>query len=475
MSKIYLQEKISGQPGYYIITDEDGFLTSGELPTAVYPQINIVAPAGSTNFSGKCNGVNKPIEVTQTSETTWICIVKEFGSWEISAVYQNDIMSDEINISEVSLYSMVLTNIKPLAKASWQEIKQYIDEGIASTVYSIGDQKVITLNGSVGSKTFTNNQYYCFIIGIDHNAAIEGSGITFQIGKDSLGNPLSFIDSYYATNPSSSTNCFKITNSARTGWKDTFMRTTIMNQFYNCFSNDLKAVCSYKTIFSVNSQSSYSSISETDVSKTNENVYLLSAPEITGTTDSTTVYEFYYQKQYDYYKTNSAIKVNDTRKQICEYWTRSFGSGSNYYRINTSGSYTTGSAAYSYGISPVFYIGNNVPTTTTLRITRSGNSRVRPVDVVGSYITVDNDSTKYTSGAVDCSIGSQINIYARSAYDSSSDSYTNVRVRLNGTYVGNTSSSSSIFSNIYSFIVQPGAIQIALVSGNSTIIDIITE
>ena len=43
--------------------------------------------------------------------------------------------------------------------------------------------KKIVLNGTVGTVQFNNFETYVYIIGIDHNKEIEGTGITFGCFK----------------------------------------------------------------------------------------------------------------------------------------------------------------------------------------------------------------------------------------------------------------------------------------------------
>ena len=85
-----------------------------------------------------------------------------------------------------------------LDELSWDDIKDISDAGLASTYFNIGDSKKIVLGAntyyttspSVQNHMFFNYNtvifgevYYATIIGINHNSSIEGTGITFQIGK----------------------------------------------------------------------------------------------------------------------------------------------------------------------------------------------------------------------------------------------------------------------------------------------------
>ena len=82
---------------------------------------------------------------------------------------------------------------------SWADIRRISDAGLASSYFNVGDRKAVTLNGTVGSLSL-NGTYYCYIIGIDHNSAIEGTNrIHLQFGYTAAsgGVHIAFTDSGY--------------------------------------------------------------------------------------------------------------------------------------------------------------------------------------------------------------------------------------------------------------------------------------
>ncbi len=56
---------------------------------------------------------------------------------------------------------------------SWATIKTVSDASKGANYWAIGDRKEVTLNGSVGygdtARTFSNQTYWVYIIGFDHN------------------------------------------------------------------------------------------------------------------------------------------------------------------------------------------------------------------------------------------------------------------------------------------------------------------
>ena len=90
---------------------------------------------------------------------------------------------------------------KTLDEYTWEEISYISSNGLAGEYgFQVGDAKAITLNGTVGALTLDNYLTYAFIIGINHNAAVEGNNlIHFQFGKTALsgGTNICFVDSGY--------------------------------------------------------------------------------------------------------------------------------------------------------------------------------------------------------------------------------------------------------------------------------------
>lgn len=233
---------------------------------------------------------------------------------------------------------------------SWNAIKKAVNSGTASSLWKVGDRKAVTLNGTVGEKSFNNTTTYCYILGFDHNKSVESSGahalhIGFGASALSGGAYVAYIDSSYGNNPP--TSCFKMgaskTNSG--GWNSCEMKSTICPAFKNALPAELKNNIRAVTKWQNDSGSS------TGQSSSNE-IWLLSEMEIFGSAQ----YSNYTanQLQYDFYKGVTGwsaapkIKYNDTAtSQAVLWWERSADlSRSTYFCIVSA----NGDANFEYGL-----------------------------------------------------------------------------------------------------------------------------
>ena len=190
----------------------------------------------------------------------------------------------------------------PLNDMSWADIRRISDAGLASSYFNVGDRKAVTLNGTAGSLSL-NGTYYCYIIGIDHNSAVEGANrIHFQFGFDALygGNHIAFVDDGYASGYTSGS-YFNMNNKNGNlgGWENSRMRTTIIPTFKACLPSDLQAVLKATTKYSDNTGGGSNTASY--VTATSEEVFLLAEFEVFGARNYANSAEQNYQAQYAYY------------------------------------------------------------------------------------------------------------------------------------------------------------------------------
>lgn len=72
---------------------------------------------------------------------------------------------------------------------SWAIISRISESGQAANYYAVGDTKTLEVRGTVG--TFgINKKLRCYIIGFDHNSAVEGRGISFGTFKTVESSPV---------------------------------------------------------------------------------------------------------------------------------------------------------------------------------------------------------------------------------------------------------------------------------------------
>jgi hypothetical protein len=286
---------------------------------------------------------------------------------------------------------------------TWAEIKGVSDAGTGANYWSVGDAKQITINGTVGTTTFSNFTTYAFIIGFNHNSAKEGNNrIHFQIGKTAVGGTdICLCDSAYNTNAGySGTKAFAInhwgTNSSPYntnygGWSacdmrydilgstdtqpsvygktkttaavgydasDTTATNPVANTLMAALPSDLRSVMKSCTKYSDNKGGG--SDTSSYVTATKDYLWLLSEFEVQGTRTYANSAEQNYQAQYAYYSAgNSKIKYkHDGTTTAADWWLRSVASSfTNYFcRVSTDGSADSGSSRNSRGVAPAFCV-----------------------------------------------------------------------------------------------------------------------
>ena len=249
----------------------------------------------------------------------------------------------------------------PLNDMSWSDIKKISDAGLASSYFAVGDRKAVALSGTAGSLSLSGT-YYCYIIGIDHNSAKEGTNrIHFQFGYTAAsgGVHIAFIDGGYGSNYTSGS-YFNMNNanSNSGGWANSRMRTTIIPTFKACLPSDLQAVLKTVTKYSDNTGGGSNTASY--VTATTDDIFLLAEWEVFGARSYANSAEQNYQAQYAYYSAgNSKVRYrhSSTGSTAC-WWLRSVNAGtSNYFCfVFTSGSADYSYAHYSRGFAPAFCV-----------------------------------------------------------------------------------------------------------------------
>ena len=263
-----------------------------------------------------------------------------------------DVPSKPSNLPEVGT---------PLNDMTWADIRAISDAGLASSYFNVGDRKAVTLNGTVGSLSL-NSTYYCYIIGIDHNSAIEGTNrIHFQFGYTAAsgGVHIAFTDAEYGSShtPSSYFN-MNNANSNSGGWANSRMRTTTIPTFKACLPSELQAVLKPVTKYSDNTGGGSNTASY--VTATSEEVFLLSEFEVFGARTYANSAEQNYQAQYAYYSAgNPKVMYRHSATGSAAYWwLRSVSTGySNVFGfVNSSGGAAGNYADYSHGFAPAFCV-----------------------------------------------------------------------------------------------------------------------
>ena len=299
-----------------------------------------------------------------------VLVLPEAGEWTVSGTL-NGQASGSVAVEVVVDYTAALTFVDSvLNNNDWSTISEVSDAGTGANYWAIGDRKQVTLNGTVGSCTFSNYSTYAFIIGFNHNSSREGTGrIHFQLAKTALsgGTDICFTDSSY--NSSGSSAAFRM-NTSRTnsgGWEDSYMRNSICGtsktstsgRFMGAIPSVLRNVLKSVSKYTDNTGGGDGSVSNY-VTRTTDYIFLLSEYEVFGTITDGNTYEANYQQQYAYYAAgNSKIKYrHNSTGSSARWWLRSpHASISDRFRcVNTSGNVDNIYADYSLGFAPGFCV-----------------------------------------------------------------------------------------------------------------------
>ena len=262
------------------------------------------------------------------------------------------VMGDNI---EVTVEPPPISNV--FNDNSWDTIKSAANAGTAASYWKVGDRKKVILNGTVGTKSFSNTTTYCYILGFDHNKTIESGGahalhIGFGASALSGGAYIAYVDSSYGTKVS--TSCFNMNTSGTNdgGWNSCQMKSTICPAFKNALptelKNNIRAVTKWQN--NGNSTSGQSSSNE---------IWLLSEMEIFGSALQSNYTAN--QVQYDFYKgvtdwsAAPKIKYKDTSTSEAVYWWERSACSSDSYNfcfVSTDGYASFNYASGSFGFAP---------------------------------------------------------------------------------------------------------------------------
>ena len=257
-----------------------------------------------------------------------------------------------------------------LDENSWEAIRYASDNGLASSLWSVGDTKTITINGKMGLTSFSNVSIDVFIIGFDHNKSLEGSNrIHFQIGKKSNKDVALYPYLYDGSNING---CLMNQGEYNVGgWEASYMRNSLLGNAGDPTSppsgsllaslpEDLRAVM--KSVKKYTDNTGEASKLQANVTVTSEYLFLLSPYEFCGTSIESlaNAYERNKQSQYEYYNSGNAVtKYGHSRlTELIKHWTRSprRTSDEDFCMIYTGNPYESEGAMRSLGISPAFCV-----------------------------------------------------------------------------------------------------------------------
>ncbi len=326
--------------------------------------INVTVPSGaSVTCSG--NGYTQ----TKTSTGTVAFTVTSTGTYTITATLNGQSTSGTVSVvSGTTSYALTLSFVSStLNNNDWDVIKSVSDAGEGANYWRIGDRKAVQLSGTVGALNF-NGTYYAFIIGFNHNAAVEGGNrIHFQFGKTAVtgGIDVAFCDSQYGNTGSSAAFRMNTSNTNSGGWNNSYMRKTICGTSLTSYSGTFIAVIPAALRAVLKSVTKYTnntgqSTAASAVTATTDYIFLLSEYEVFGSTTYANSNEASKQAQYSYYSAgNSKVKNNHSSTGTAvRWWLRSpIASNSGTFVGVYAGGTVYHSYAYSsYGFAPGFCV-----------------------------------------------------------------------------------------------------------------------
>lgn len=302
--------------------------------------------------------------VVPNSDLTFVPAKLKTTDTSVEVSYHHDGRTRSATLTGITVTGQDIDAV--LDNNDWDAISSVSDEG--ANYWSVGDVKMITLNGTACGSTFSNTQLGLFILGFNHNSATEGNGITFGTFKTALTDGIDV--AIYTGSQMNSTN----TNSG--GWKNSAMRNThlgatdtpngdatsattsnpVSGSLMSVLPSDLRAVLKPMTTYSDNVGGGSGSVAA-NVTATVDYMRLLSEYEVHGAHTYSNTYESAnsHQAQYAYYAAGNSKqkKRSNNTGSNAYWWNRSVrqDSSSNFCRVASNGSPASANADTTYGVS----------------------------------------------------------------------------------------------------------------------------
>lgn len=332
-------------------------------PQATGARIDVTCSPASVGIVVNLSG-QKTASATTDSNGKCSFEKLDYGEYTISATIAGNEQSKTINIDASKIYDVELgiSASATLNDNDWATISAISGAGLANNYWNVGDVKTIVINGQVGNTTFSNLSIDAYILGINHNASVEGNNrIHFCIGKVN-NKTVGLIDSQYSQYPMPSSGYFSMSYGDNDinigGWDVCYMRRSVMQWIKNALPTDLQNILKTVTKYTDNTGGNSDSLS--NVTATTETICLEAEFEVHGTRTYANSYEQNKQQQYDYYKNgNSKVryKYNST-SDTAWWWNRSphFNSSDCFCFVTTEGTAGFYNSRGRYAIAPCFYV-----------------------------------------------------------------------------------------------------------------------
>lgn len=242
--------------------------------------INISTVAGATLSVTGPNNYNQSYTLSSSEDSHGFAIMDD-GNYSLKVSYNGKNISKNISKTGDGIFSYIIFPYDSvLNNNSWEEISKASEQGVASSLWSVGDVKMDTINGTVGNLS-VNGEYGFYIADFNHNKEVEGAGITFMGFKTGYANgvDIALCDSGLNLEQSNGF-VMNTTNTNVGGWASSYMRNTVIPSFKQALSSNLKSVIKTTTIYTDNTGNNNNVAS--NVTTTTDSIYLPAEYEIFG-------------------------------------------------------------------------------------------------------------------------------------------------------------------------------------------------
>ena len=331
-----------------------------------------------TNVTATGQNTGKTYTATyNTTAQAFIFSIDVYDTYTFSGVLDGNTLTQTAVVNASKKIDVVLPPVlsSTLNDNSWAAIRYAADNNLGESIWAVGDAKQITINATIGTKSYSNYQPWVYILGFNHNATYEGNNTIhfgcFQSTQTySVNGGIALDDSNYGSK-TSTTLAFHMntTDTNSGGWQSSIMRQQVLdsdassatsgssNSFLAALPSDLQAVLKQCTKYTDNTGQSSA---QSAVTATQDWVFLLSEYEVQGRITNANTYEQKYQQQYQYYANgNSKVKYRQSATGIAAWWwNRSphASRSSNFCIVSSDGSANNNGASRSYGLAPGFCV-----------------------------------------------------------------------------------------------------------------------
>lgn len=330
--------------------------------------INISTVAGAALTVTGPNNYSQSYTLSSSEDSHGFAVIDD-GNYSLKVTYNGTTSTKNVSKTGDGIFTYIVYPYNSVLNSnSWEQISKASEEGVASSLWSVGDVKMDTVNGTVGNLS-VNGEYGFYIADFDHNKEKEGSGILFMGFKTGYTNgiDIALCDSNYDSYGHNSGFIMNMASTDTTGnnygtnvggWASSYMRNTVIPSFKQALSSSLKSVIKTSTIYTDNVGGATNV--DSNISSTTDTIYLAAEFEIFGKRSQANFYERYYQTQFTYYKNgNSKIKYKHSSPSTAvHWWERSprYDTPSAFCRVYSDGTESIYFASNSSGVAPVFRV-----------------------------------------------------------------------------------------------------------------------